>query len=174
MSDTPRFRDVVVLFKGDAYFCEISDSLAEEGWPGGQGVKWYDDPKDGFFVTRSDGYYAGFLLNGSNESGDMFTGVTENQPYYKFATLCAGGWLIMTTSFEQYTWNSRHGIGPPNVPIVYQESDRLVFSNRGLWTTEDEWSLSGDPRAPNSYFIGFVIQVPSVDNNYYMTIQTSI
>ena len=174
MSDTPRFRECVVLYKGDAYFCEISDALALSGWHGGQGVQWSSNPKDGFFVTNSDGYYAGFMLNGSNESGDQYTGLTQNQPHYKIGTLCAGGWLIMTTSFETYTWNSRHGIGPANVPIVYNESDRLVFSNRGYWTNEDEWALSGDPRAPNNYFIGFIIQVPSAATDYFMTIQTSI
>lgn len=174
MPGTPRSRECVTLFKGDAYFCEVSNSLVASGWHGGQGVKWHNDPQDGFFVTASDGYYAGFMLNGSDESGDDHTAQTRNQMYYKFGTLCAGGWVIMTTSFETYTWNSRHGIGPANVPIVYSESDRLVFSNRGYWTNEDEWILSGDVRAPNNYYIGFVIQVPSVTNNQFMTIQTSI
>lgn len=172
--ESPRFRDCVVLFKGDAYFCEVTDLLAAEGWDGGQGVKWAPCPvgHDGFMVTRSDGYYAGFLLNGSNESGDRFSAVTQNQPYYKFATLCAGGWLIMTTAFERYTWASRQA--GPLVEIDYHESDKLLFSNRGLFTKEDEWTLSGDPRAPNSYYIAFVIQVPTDANNHYMTIQTSI
>lgn len=172
MPDTPRFRECVVLFKGDAYPCEVSDSLAAEGWQGGQGVQWFSDPNDGFFVTKSDGYYAGFMLNGSDEPGDMFTGLTMNQPYYKIATLCAGGWLIMTTSFERYTWASRQA--GPLVEIVYHETDRLVFSLRGRWTSEDEWTASGDPRAPNSYYIGFVCQIPTVANGYFMTIQTSI
>ena len=79
----------------------------------------------------------------------------------------------MTTSFERYTWASRN-MGGPLVEIPYQESDRLVFSNRGFWTREDEWTLSGDPRAPNAYFIGFVVQPPSASNDYFMTIQTSI
>ena len=113
------------------------------------------------------------MLNGSDEPGDMLTGLTMNQPYYKIATLCAGGWLIMTTSFERYTWASRHGPGPL-VEIVYHESDRLVFSMRGYWTNSDEWTESGDPRAPNSYYIGFVVQVPTAANGWYMTIQTSI
>lgn len=172
MPETPRFRDCVVLFKGDAYPCEVDSELALNGWPGGQAVQWTPDPGDRFMVTRSDGLYAGFLLKGSNESGDRFTAITQNQPIYRVATLCAGGWLIMTTAFERYTWASRQ-LGPL-VEIVYQESDRLVFSNRGWWTNEDEWVLSGDPRAPNSYFIGFVVQVPSDANNHFMTIQTSI
>lgn len=174
MSENARNRDCVTLFKGDAYPVEISDALATLGWPGGQGVMWVADPREGFFVTRSDGYYAGFLLDGSNESGDQLTALTRNQVVYKIGTLCAGGWLIMTTSFERYTWDSRNGIGPPNVPIVYQESDRLVFSLRGLFTSEDEFTKSGDPRMPNDYYIAFVCQVPTAANGYYMTIQTSI
>lgn len=170
---TPRSRDCVVLFKGDAYFCEIADSLAATGWPGGQGVKWSPNAKDGFFVEQSDGLYAGFLLWGSDESGDRYTGLTQNQVVYKFGTLCAGGWLIMTSSYERYTWASRQGPGPL-VEIDYKESDRLVFSNRGLWTKEDEWSLSGDLRAPNDYYIGFVVQAPNAENDYFLTIQTSI
>jgi hypothetical protein len=78
----------------------------------------------------------------------------------------------MTTSFETYTWASRQA--GPLVAITYAESDRLVFSNRGYWTSEDEWTLSGDPRAPNSYYIGFVAQIPTAANDYFMTIQTSI
>lgn len=172
MPEAPRNRECVVLFKGDAYFCDVSAELAAEGWHGGQAVQWVEDPKDGFVVTKSDGYYAGFLLKGSDELGDGLTGITRNQPHYKFATLCAGGWLIMTTSFEKYTWASRQ-VGPL-VEIAYAESDRLLFSNRGLWTSEDEWSLSGDPRAPNTYFIGYIAQAPTAANNYYMTIQVSI
>lgn len=172
MPDTPRSRECVVLLKGDAYFCEVSDSLVASGWHGGQGVQWYNDPKDGFFVTASDGYYAGFMMWGSDESGDDHTAMTRNQLYYKFGTLCAGGWVIMTTSFEVFTYASRQA--GPLVRIAYQESDRLVFSLRGYWTSQDEWSLSGDPRAPNSYFIGFVMQAPTAANDYFMTIQVSI
>jgi hypothetical protein len=79
----------------------------------------------------------------------------------------------MTTSFEQYTYASRIG-GGPLVPITYNASDRLLFSLRGYFTSEDEWTLSGDPRAPNSYFIAFVIQAPSTVTSGYMTIQVSI
>lgn len=174
MPEASRNRECVVLFKGDAYPVEIDDSLAATGWPGGQGVMWASNPKDGFFVKQSDGYYAGFLLDGSNESGDLYTGMTRNQPIYKIGTLCGGGWLIMTSTFERYTWDSRHGLGPPNVPIVYRESDRLVFSARGWLTSEDEWTKSGDPRAPNTYYIAFVVQAPTAANGYFITVQTSI
>jgi len=172
MPEASRNRECVVLFKGDAYPVEIDNTLAATGWPGGQGVLWASNLKDGFFVRQSDGLYSGFLLDGSNESGDQLTGLTRSQPIYKIGTLCAGGWLIMTSTFERYTYASR--LVPPLVPITYRESDRLVFSNRGWWTNEDEWTLSGDPRAPNTYYIGFVCQVPTAANGYFMTLQTSI
>jgi len=60
------------------------------------------------------------------------------------------------------------------VAIVYTASDRLVFSLRGYWTKEDEWTLSGDPRAPNNYFIGFVTQAPNTVTQGYLGVQTSI
>jgi hypothetical protein len=98
----------------------------------------------------------------------------HSQQVYQIATLCAGGWVIITVAFEKYTWASRQ-MGPL-VPLVYAESDRLVFSNRGWWTKEDEWTLSGDPRAPNDYYIGYVVQPPGVGGNDedYITIQVSI
>ena len=172
MPGVVRSRDCVAIFKGDAYPVTISEEMAAQGWLGGQGVKWTESPKDEFLVTISDGLYAGFMLWGSDEDSDRFTAATRNQPTYRFGTCCGGGWTIHTTTFERYTWLSRQG--GPLVEIVYTESDRLLFSNRGYWTTEDEWTLSGDPRAPNGYFIAFVCQPPTAANNYYMTIQTSI
>jgi len=79
----------------------------------------------------------------------------------------------VTSGYEKYTYASRVGPGPL-VSISYVPSDRLVFSLRGLWTKEDEWSLSGDPRAPNDYYIGFVAQKPVHERNDYLTIQVSI
>jgi hypothetical protein len=173
MPEQARTRDCVILVKGDAYPVTIDAAMAAGGWRGGQAVQWAASGKDEFVVTYSDGLYAGFLLWGSDESSDQFTAMTRNQPAYRFATVGAGGWIIMTTSFEQYTYASRTG-GGPLVPITYSASDRLLFSLRGYWTKEDEWSLSGDPRAPNGYYIGFVCQAPSPTNYQYMTIQVSI
>ncbi len=173
MPENPRNRECHALFKGDCYTVAIDDVLASEGWHGGQAVQWAPSTKDQPTVKRSDGLYAGFALWGSNESGDQYTAMTGQFPTYHYLVMGAGGWLIMTTSFERYTYASRTG-GGPLVPIAYSASDRLVFSLRGYWTTEDEWTLSGDPRAPNSYYIGFVVQAPSALTNYYMTIQTSI
>lgn len=170
--ELPRSRDCLILVKGDAYPVTVSAAMAAGGWQGGQGVQWVVSSKDEFLVTYSDGFYAGFMLWGSDESADRFTAMTRNQPFYRFATVGAGGWQISTRSYEQYTYASRQ-VGPL-VPLVYNASDRLVFSLRGFWTTEDEWSLSGDPRAPNAYFIGFVSQAPSAVTEGYMSIQVSI
>lgn len=173
MSGLTRTRDCIVEVKGDTYPVAISDRLAREGWKGGQGVQWAASTKDELLVDRSDGYYAGFMLWGSDESSDQFTAMSGNQPFYRFATVCAGGWLIHTTSFERHTYASRIG-GGALVPIVYTESDRLVFSLRGYWTKEDEWTLSGDPRAPNTFYLGFVAQAPSALTSNYLGIQVSI
>lgn len=124
-------------------------------------------------VSASDGLYAGFFLWGSDESSDQFTSMTRQQPTYRYAVIGYGGWMICTGSYERYTYLSRTG-GGPLVPLVYNESDRLLFSLRGYWTKEDEWTLSGDPRMPNSYYIGFVSQAPTPARNNFMTIQTSI
>lgn len=171
--ELPRSRDCIILVKGDAYPVTVSAAMAQGGWQGGQGVQWAASTKDEFLVTYSDGYYAGFMLWGSNEEGDKFTAMSGNQPFYRFATCGAGGWHISTRSYERYTYASRTG-GGPLVPISYNASDRLVFSLRGYWTKEDEWTLSGDPRGSNSYYIGFVTQVPSAATEFYMGIQVSI
>lgn len=172
MPTAPRNRDCIALAKGDSITVTVSDDMVESGWQGGIGVQWMapTDGVDEFKVEISDGYYAGFLLWGSSELGDKNTSMSNSQQTYKYATLCAGGWLIMTTAFEKYTWASRQA--GPLVENVYVESDKLVFGLRGLWTREDEQALSGG--IPNEYFIGFVCQVPSADNSYYVTIQTSI
>jgi hypothetical protein len=170
--ELPRTRDCIVLVKGDTYPVTVSEAMVVGGWQGGQGVQWAAPVKDEFLVTYSDGYYAGFMLWGSDESSDQFTATTRNQPFYRFATCGAGGWHITTRTFERYTYASRQ-LGPL-VAITYNPSDRLVFSLRGYWTKEDEWALSGDPRAPNTYYIGFVSQVPNAATDGYMGIQVSI
>lgn len=170
--ELPRSRDCLILVKGDAYPVTVSDAMAVGGWQGGQGVQWAASSKDEFLVTYSDGLYAGFMLWGSDEAADQFTAQTRNQPFYRFATVGAGGWHISTRSYERYTWASRQA--GPLVPLTYNASDRLVFSLRGYWTKEDEWTLSGDPRAPNAYFIGFVSQPPSAATEFYMSVQVSI
>ena len=169
MPEIFRDRDCVVLCKGDTFTVNTSDSMVASGWSGGQGVEYATRGEDELLVQVSTGLYAGFALFGSDELPDRFTSMTQNQVQYRYVVVGAGGWVIMTTSFETYTYASRQS--GPLVPITYTASDRLVFSLRGLWTKEDEFTLSGDPRAPNNYFIGFVVQVPIQG---YMTIQVSI
>lgn len=168
-------RDVVVLFLGDSYPVAVNQAMRDGGWVGGQGVQWVDSTKDEFQVGYSDGLYGGFLLWGSNESSDQLISQVQQQPLYGYGILCAGGWLMQTVAFERYTYASRTGPGPL-VPITYTVGQRLVFSNRGLFTNEDEWTLSGDPRAPNEYFIANVVDVPrpNLRGVYYITLQTSI
>lgn len=171
MPDLIHIRDCVILKKGDTYPVTIDETLATQGWRGGQGVQWATSSKDEFLVSPSDGLYAGFMLWGSDEVPDQYTSMTGNQPAYRSATVGAGGWMVATTTYERYTYASRTG-GGPLVPITYRESDRLVFSLRGYFTSEDEWSLSGDPRGSNGYYIAFVAKV--ADTSGYMTVQVSI
>lgn len=99
--------------------------------------------------------------------------MTENQVVYAFATMGAGSWLISTGTYEKYTYASRTGPGPL-VPLVYDASDRLLFLLNGLFTKEDEWTLSGDPRAPNTFYVGYVSQIALPTWDDYLTIQTSL
>jgi hypothetical protein len=171
--DIFRDRDVIIFDKGKTFTVNLSQTMVAAGWKGGQGVQYtipqYDEP----YMTFSNGVACGFLLWGSNEAADQYTAMTENQPTYAFATMGAGSWLISTATYEMYTYESRTGPGPL-VPLVYNASDRLLFSLRGLWTNEDEWTLSGDPRAPNTFYVGSVAQIALPAWNNYLTIQTSL
>lgn len=115
----------------------------------------------------------GILLWGSDESSDRYASLTGTQPQYGFGTFCAGGWLLATRTFERYTYASRIG-GGPLVPLTYVVGERLVLSLRGWLTKQDEWTLTADPRGANGYYLASVVQAPSADNNYYITVQTSI
>jgi len=172
MQSFPRNRDCVVLFKGDAYAVAVSSQMRAQGWQGGQGVRWDSSSRDEFQVTFSDGLYGGFLLWGSSEDSDQFVSLTGAQPLYGFGLLCTGGWLISTRTFERYTYASRIA-GGPLVALNYLVGERVRFSLRGWFTKEDEWTLSADPRGANGYFVGSVVQSPSVAANY-LTLQTSI
>jgi hypothetical protein len=169
----PRTRECVALFKDDCYAVACDSVMVAQGWQGGQGVMWTPSPNGLPTVTLSNGYYAGFALWGSNEASDQHTAQTGQFLAYRYVVIGSGGWIIMTQAYEHYTWASRTG-GGPLVPITYNAGDRLLFSLRGLWSIEDEWSLSADSRAPNNYFIGSVVQAPRAANNLFMTIQTGI
>lgn len=173
MTEIARTRDVIVFFKGATLTVDVTDSDAAEGWVGAQGFQWAPSTGDRLVATKSDGLYGGLALWGSNESSDEYVASTRNQPTYRYVVLMAGGWLIATPNFEKYTYASRTG-GGPLVQIAYKASDRLVLSLNGLLTREDEWTLSGDPRAPNSYYIAYVAQAPTTARHGYMTVQVSI
>jgi dipeptidyl aminopeptidase/acylaminoacyl peptidase len=175
MPELFRTRDSVIFVKAETLTVSVDDSMVLNGWRGGQGVTFTPVTEDEVLVTLSDGLGGGFLLWGSDESSDQFTAVTENQPYYGFAVIGMGAWLIATSSFEQYTYASRNGPGPL-VPIVYNGNDPLFFSLLGNFTSEDEWSLSLDSRAPNDNVVGFVVQAPRASPNgtLYLSIQVDI
>lgn len=172
MPEITRTRDVIIFQKGDTFPVRVSHSMVLGGWGGGQGVQWVDSGTDDFAVTYSDGLPNGFLLWGSDEDSDRFTSATLNQPVYRFAVMGFGGWVVSVKNFERYTLASR--LAPPLVPISYQPQDSLYFSLRGLITKEDEWTVSGDPRAPNGHSIGVVIQAPSALTNDYLTVQVRL
>jgi hypothetical protein len=171
--ELPRSRDCITLVKGQTFPTGLSPGLLSSGWAGGQGVMWIDSPYDVWEVDFSDGTPNGFLLWGSNEVADQYTAYTQNQTTYNFAVLCYGTWVITTSTYEKYTYASRIA-GPPYVPITYNPSDRLLFSLRGLFTNEDEWTLSGDPRAPNRFYVGYIIEPPATYNNKFIMLQTTM
>jgi len=123
-------------------------------------------------VSYSTGLYGGFLVFGSDEAGDRFTAIEKQQPRYRYATFFSGGCLIATRAYEVYTYASRVS-GPPYTPIIYGPNDILYLSKRGLWTNEDEMTLSGDPKAP-CFFTGFVSKLPKPSNQMFLGIQTSM
>lgn len=171
MPEIIRSRDCVVFFKGDTTTVAVDSAMVTGGWPGGQGVQWVAGVSDERIVTYSNGLYGGFLVWGSDEDGDRFTAITRQQPHYRYATLFSGGCLISTSSYERYTYASR--LAGPLVPLVYQTQDILYLSIRGLWTKEDEMTLSANPLAP-AFFTGFVAQVPKPSNRNFLGIQTSM
>ncbi len=171
MRDILYARDCICFFKGDTQTVTVSPEMAAGGWPGGQGVQWVDSPIDDRVVTYSSGLYGGFLVWGSDEEGDRFTAITRQQPQYRYATMFSGG-LIATSSYEKYTYASRLA-GPPYVSLVYAVQDILYLSLRGLWTKEDELTLSGSPLAP-AFFTGFVARLPRASNRFFMGIQASM
>ena len=117
------------------------------------------------------------MLWGSNESADQYTAMTGQQLAYAEAVMVSGRALISTLAYEQYTYASRiaHAANPsaPLIPLVYNVTDLLYWSRRGLWSKENEMVLSHDPLAP-AFFTGFVAQLPKAINKYYLGIQTSM
>jgi hypothetical protein len=170
--EIPRTRDVIIFTKDLSIPVMLDDTIVRAGWVGGQGVTWTPSPDDNFLATFSDGTFGGFLLWGSDESSDQFSAYTKNQPTYQFGVVGVGSWCISTIAYEKYTLESR--MAGPLVLNTYIVGHRLHFSNRGLFTPQDEFTISGDPRAPNIFFVGSIIQAPGPSNNNYLTAQTTI
>lgn len=174
MPDVIRTRDCNVYLKGDTHAVVVDDTLITQGWPGGQGVQWVNSSLDERKVTFSTGLWGGFLIWGSDEEGDDFTGITRNQPHYRFATMLTGSNVISTSTYERYTHASRIG-GGGLVELVYTAQDVLYFSRRGLFTKEDEMTLVGDPLAP-ALPVGRVTASPRQNEAgaLFLGVQTSI
>lgn len=165
-------RDCYIIGKGDTFTATISSEMATTGWVGGQGVRYTSSPKDELTVTYSDGLYNGFLPFGSNETSDQHTSMTGQNPFYRYAVVGTGNWIVWTVAYEKYTYASRQS--GPLVSLTYSPSDKLLFSLRGLFTSQDEWALSSDPRAPNGYYIAFVMVPPSAATDGRMLVQVSL
>jgi len=170
--DLIRSRDCIVFSKGDTHMTEVDAAMLQGGWPGGQGVQWVDSSTAQVVSTYSNGLFGGFMLWGSDESADQFISSTKNQIVYETGVMMAGNAVISTSSYEKYTYASRIGPGPL-VPLVYVPKQVLYFSLRGLWTNEQELTLSGSPLAPN-FFTGFVMQAPMPINQFFLGIQASL
>ncbi len=170
--DMIRARDCTLWVKGETFTAVVDQTMAQGGWAGGQGVRWADSIINNPIVTYSDGRWGGFLLWGSDESADQFTSMTKQQPTYQYALVIYGSPLISTSTYEQYTWASRTG-GGFLVPIVYTPQQRLYFSLRGLWTNEDELTLSGSTYAP-AHPTGVVAQSPKAVNEFFLGIQVTM
>ena len=163
---------MVVLTSDLSFPVRVDAAMASAGWPGGQGITWVASGSDDFTCTFSDGHHAPFLLWGSNEESDQLIAYTGNQPRYRFGVACMGTWIIATSTFERYTLQSR--LAPPLVENTFTPGTQLWYSLRGYFTPQDEWDISGDPRAPNVFAIGTIIQSPNPQNDYYLMLQTVI
>lgn len=166
MPEIFRTRDVIVFAKGDTIPATVSPAMIGASWAGGQGVQWYDSGQDEIAVTLTDGLGHGFMLKGADEDSDNYVATTRNQVVYRFGTMCFGGWLIATRTFERFTLASGR-----TTPIVYTPNEELLFSLNGLFTNEDEWTVAADPRAPNDNVVGVVVQPPSPTTNDFLTLQ---
>lgn len=170
--DIIRARDCVMFSKGDMHPVTVDEAMIQGGWPGGQGVQWVDSTLPDPVVSYSQGLFGGFLLWGSDESADQYVSSTQVQLVHpQSAVMVAGNAVISTSSYERYTYASRQ-VGPL-VPLVYAPKEPLYFSLRGLWTKEDELTISGSLLAP-AFFTGFTIQTPSPVNQFYLGVQTSL
>ncbi len=156
--------DTETFLSGNTYPVTIHNTLLSTGWVGGQGVMWTQGPVP--TVTCSDGRPAGFLLYGSAEP-PHFSSDHISKQRYGISFICFDNWVVAVRAFERYTWLSRQS--GPLVHQTYNPSQRLRFSLRGLWTAEDEWSLTSDFRGLNSV-VGTVV----ADLGTHLVVQANI
>lgn len=175
-------RECSVFHKGDSMPVKISASLANRGWLGGEFVKWTDDGSGEPCVDIADGRYCGFMPFGSNEPSDQYTSMTGQNPLYRYITLFFGGNFMATTSFEKYTYVSRHGPGPL-VPLVYTAQQFLYVSENGKITNQDESNPAvnpgglfpnGDPILEPFLFFGLCSVPPTEKTNGRLFVQTNV
>lgn len=174
-------RDLVVLHKGDTITVKTADALALSGWSGGQFVKWTDDGSGELTVAIADGIYCGFMPVGSDEIGDKYTALTENNPKYKFVVIFFGGNIFYTRTYETQTYKARHSIDPPTA-LVYTANQALYVSENGKITNQDESDLAvnpgglfpdGSPIIVPFVFFGVVAVPPSAATRQYISVQTN-
>jgi hypothetical protein len=175
-------RELSVFHKGDTMPMKIDSAMASAGWSGGTFVRWVDDGTGEPCVTIADGRYCGFTPWGSDEPADQYTSMTPSQTRYKYITLFFGGNFVATTSYERYTYISRHGPGPL-VPLVYAPQDFLYVSENGLPTVEDESDPAvnpghtfpnGDPIVVPFLYFGIVSVPPSALTDDRLLMQTNV
>lgn len=175
-------RNCSIFHKGDSMPMKIDAALAAKGWAGGTFVKWTDDGTGEPCVTLADGRYCGFTPWGSNEVADQYTSMTQTFPKNRFITMFFGGNYLATSTYERYTWLSRHGIGPVT-PLVYQPQDFLYVSENGIITNQDESDLAvnptglfpdGSPILVRFLQFGLCSLPPSAATDMYLYAQTNV
>lgn len=175
-------REVAVFHKGDSMPVKIDADMAARGWLGGTFVKWVDDGTGQPCVTIADGRYCGFTPWGSNEPADQYNSMTQTNPKNGFITLFFGGNFMATSSYERYTYISRHGPGPL-VPLVYAPQDFLYVSENGLITNQDESNPAvnpghafpnGDPIVIPFLYFGLCSVPPSALTGWKLACQTNV
>lgn len=183
-------RDLVILHKGDTITVAIYQGVApggvvnlEDGWSGGQFVRWVDAGTGDLTVTLANGVYCGFMPFGSDELGDKYTTLTDSDQTYEKVVMYFGGNVVYTRTFETETYQSRHGLAPAT-PLVYHANQALYVSENGKATTEDESNPAvnpggnfpdGSPITVPFVFFGVCAVPPFLAPNgsYYMGIQTN-
>jgi hypothetical protein len=175
-------RDLAILHKGDTIAATITDEMSASGWSGGQFGRWVDNGSGQPCLAIADGRYCGFFAFGSNELGDEWTAITNQNTTYDYVVLFFGGNVFYTRTYERYGYLARNGLGPMT-PLVYTPQDALFISENGKITTENESDFAifpphnfpdGTPVPADSFvFFGVCVVPPSSANNNYICVQTN-